>query len=813
MDNPILNQITPYLSLGMLTVFLVFVLIGVLFGMGRGAKRAGLRLIIFGSLMILAFFLTPLIVNGTLNINFKIAGYTPREFVDYASERLIEFLQQNLGDYVVPFQDYIKDYALGIVLAALNIVVFYALYFVVKFIGWLIYAIVAHLAAPKRDKEGKKLPKHAGWGALIGAIQGVFLFVIFLFPINGLVGVVNHAAEYAEQQSTDGGQVQTQAVSAPAIDGENSWNQEQVKEFLQKMNGPLKGYNNFMKYSGIQFLSTKAFEYQMTVRVENGDDINLIQDLNSGAELFLDAKDVMKVVKKLENSTQDGRLDLSTLTTKDYQVLRDFINKAFDLQILNVANQLLEDMDKIFQQPFNDNLEKLPGTEIYANSIYGLLIKNNVTEREVENKYAKYADGLQAAVQYVGEQKLDLVRKDLINTIDFIEALNIYQVSYEGLATPDTMTKFLAQGGLGAKDYFNLSTAKLVKPYGSYETGEYLINVLGDRLTKFKTIQLIGQDKIDNLFLYTKQMDNVASNDGDLKNLIDGMIPLLSGKDALSQNGKKGNWEILGNDVLKVAQVARNYVEIVSDINREKDRLINEQGLQPDEAQTKAILVNLSRLVADGDNKYANVDAIAEVVHSLMYDFKKDDKLPIKDFAVAKLRTIGNGGYVDTLIAMLDNENLEQWKSTLHGIVDVASVMQDSSVSDLIYDIKNGVASSEDIAEEFVKAVADLEPDEVAKMITGVMDIPEAQDMFKGSVQNILNQVSTQDLDELKGMLGGTASDDEVNAIINEANRMKDLLDDYNAAEDKAALETSAENMLNIIAKYKSLINLEQTGD
>ena len=196
-----------------------------------------------------------------------------------------------------------------------------------------------------------------------------------------------------------------------------------------------------------------------------------------------------------------------------------------------------------------------------------------------------------------------------------------------------------------------------------------------------------------------------------------------------------------------------------------------------------------------------------------MYDFKKDGKLPIKDFAVAKLRTIGSGGYVDTLIAMLDNENLEQWKATLHGIVDVASVMQDSSVSDLIYDIKNGAASPEDIAEEFVKAVADLEPDDVAKMITGVMDIPEAQDMFKGSVQNILNQVSTQDPNDLKDMLGGTASVEEVNAIINEANAMKDLLDDYNAAEDKAALEASAENMLKIIAKYKSLINPEQTGD
>ena len=166
--NNIFDKISPFLSLGMLTVFVVFVVTGALFGMGRGVKRAGLRLIIFVGLLLVAFFITPLVVNGVLHVNLKIAGYTPDEAVAYGSEQLVKFLQQNLGDYIVPFQAYIKDYALGIMLAFLNLAVFYALYFVVKFVGLIIYAIMAHYMAPKRTKDGKKLPKHAGWGALVG---------------------------------------------------------------------------------------------------------------------------------------------------------------------------------------------------------------------------------------------------------------------------------------------------------------------------------------------------------------------------------------------------------------------------------------------------------------------------------------------------------------------------------------------------------------------------------------------------------------------------------------------------------------------
>ena len=353
MDNSIFEQISPYISLGMLSVFAVFLVIGMLFGLGRGAKRAGIRFGLWMSLLIIVFFVTPFIVKGLLGSGIVVAGKTPSQHADYFSDQLVVWLQENFGDYVMPFQDYIKDYAYGIVLAGLNLVMFFVLYFVVKFISWIIYAIVVHFAAPKRDHDGNKIKRYRGWGLLVGAVQAVILFVFFMLPINGVIGVVNNAAVYAaqaeanENANSEQGTTQTAVVSGGHHAGEtDSDDSADVGALLQKFNGPLTVYNNVIKYSGIQALSNKAFEYQLTVRVENGNGINLVHDINSGLELVTDAK----VFTKLQDVYQDGKIDLSGLTEKDYATMRKFVNKAFDLQILDIANTILADMDDLFSQ-------------------------------------------------------------------------------------------------------------------------------------------------------------------------------------------------------------------------------------------------------------------------------------------------------------------------------------------------------------------------------------------------------------------------------------------------------------------------------
>ncbi len=839
MDTTILDKIVPFVSLGMLTIFLVFLIIGALFGLCRGVKRASLRLLLFVGMLLIAFFLTPVIVNGALHSNVQIFGSTPQEYVDRASDKVFKYLQQNAGDYVVPFQDYIQDYALGIVLAVLNIAVFYALYFLIKFVGWIIYAVIAHFSAPKRTKDGKKIKKYAGWGALIGAVQGIVLFVVFLFPVNGLLGVVNHAAEYQAQHTQNQSTIQTQSTGR-----DNNSTQIDIENILQKVDAPLKGYNAFMKYSGIEFFSAKAFEYQLTVRIENGQDISLVHDLNSGLELVVDAQNVMKVLEKMQAATQNGRLDLTNLTTQDYTVLRDFINKTFDLQILSVANNLMRDMDKIFATPFNDDLTLVEGTDdVYVNSIYGVLVKNGTTQRDVgqtltaeETNYTKYAAGLQAAVKYIGGKGLNLIRQDLLNAVDFVEKLNIYKVTYDGLPSK-TVAEILAQDNLGAREYFDLSTAKLDNTYGNYDRGEYLIYVLGDRLVHLATVEMVGLEDLDNLLLYSKAMDNMFDNDADLKKLVIDLIPMFVGKNALNhQNAEgvavEGNWPKLGKDIVDVAHVLRNYVTALDDIEAKKEALRG-KGYSDSRLQMEAVLGYMADLVISQDYytahkdtefagkaydeiKYQKIDNLVDALYRLIEDFP-----PVKDFVKSKLATMKSsdeGDYVQMLIDMLDSGK-QQWKDTLHNIVNVANIINNSKLGDLIDKIQN--SSPEDIAKDFINSVSELNQEDVVDMINSVLDVPQIGDAVQDSLGKILDEVNdktkTSDAELEKLLVGeGNTMDandlkavrDKMTAVQNDLTELnKDTITPEKKAELESELPNKIGNLWGEIQKYKPNMN------
>ena len=812
MDNLILEKIAPYVSLGLLIIFLLFVGLGMLFGLFRGVKRASLRLVILFSLLIAAFFATPFIANAFLNLDINIAGQTPRQVVDNMSERIMQAMQTQFGDYIVPFQDYIQEYALGIVFAIMNLVLFLGLYVIIRISSWTIYAIIARFVAPKCDRDGNKNPKHAGLGLLVGAVQGVFLFVIFMFPINGAIGVVNQAAAYYTAQTQNETQITTQANSYGYSDSNDfNFGGIDIDAVLTKVERPLAMYQNFMTYSGLQFLSNKALEYQLTIRVKDADDINLVHDVNSGFELFIDSKDFMKTMTKLKDAYYDGKVDLTVLSADDYAVMRQFINKAFDLQIFNVANNLLNDLDQILSTPFNDDQTKLDGTDIYANSIYGKLIQQNTTTRNFDyelgidevapTNYAQFASGLQTAVNYIGEQKLELIRKDLINMIDFAEALNVYQVTYDGLTGSKTLAEILAQGNLGVKGYLDLTTARLVKTYEPYKQNTPLINVLGDRLTKFSIVQLIGLEHVDNLLMYSKQMDSVAADDEDLKTLVNGLIPLFIGKNALTHGGVKGNWEILGNDIIGTAHVIRDYVTIFDDINQEKERIIAEdtssltEQEKASKAQMQAIINYLSNMITDGENKYEKIDELIGAVYPLINDFK-----PVKTFIKSKLANM-EGEYTETLISMID-KNEEEWKETLHTIVDVADIMKNSKLGELITDVQN--TTPEDLVDKFVEAVQNMDADDVADMLTGIMDIPQVNEIVKENLGKLLDEVSAESTEELQSVLPEGTDAAEVQAQLEE---LKNQIDKYGTPDaDEDALKDA-------VAALWDLINPQSTGD
>jgi len=847
MDNAIFDKISPYISLGMLTVFAVFLVLGMLFGLFRGVKRAGIRLGLLVVMLIVAFFVTPFIVKALLGTNIAIMGKTPAQYADELSDQLVVWLQENWGDYVVPFQDYIKDYASGIVLAGLNLVLFFVMYIVVKLLSWVIYAIVARFAAPKRDRDGNKIKKHAGWGLAVGALQGVFLFVFFMLPVNGVIGVVNQAAVYQAMQ-TDEEQTATQTAAVTESDSTDNNSQIDVDALIEKFSGPLQVYSNVMKYSGLQALSSKAFEYQLTVRVENGEDINLVHDINSGLELAMDAKSFGKVLSKLQNVYQDGKIDLTTLNATDYCIMRNFLNKAFDLQVLNVANTLLADMDKILNTPFGSDETLLDGTDIYENSIYGLLIKSVTTEREIAyelkagetvapTNYAQFAKGVRAVVNYVGERRLNLVRDDLINVIDFVESLSTYEVKYTGLSTPASVAVLLANNSNGVQGYLDLSTAKLTQTYGDYAQGTPVINVLGDRLSKFELVKMLGLADVENLLVYNKAMDNMLNDQVDLKALVDDLIPMFLGENAFTHeiDGAKvqGNWERLGSVLLDVAGVLRDYVTIMDDLDAIKaDLIANAEAkgktMDATTAQARAILQYMANLaiskeyfVAHPDEfdateyddavKYQKIDNLVNASYRLVNEFE-----PVKTFLISQLETMktgDEGAYIQMLIDMLNQEKSE-WESTMRNIVNAADIINNSALGDLIEEFQDlGSGNVKDLTDKLVDSITKLDADDVANMLTDLMDIPEVNDTVQDALTSILDSAA-KDEDTLEELFG-----DEYTTVKADIKRLQKTISDMNdstlteeeQSAAKASLQTDVAALWEAVQQYL-ITNTDETA-
>lgn len=777
-----LDVILPYASMAMLALLGVFVLFGALFGMGRGVKRAGLRLGIFVGLLLVALLLTPVVASGLLGINISINGQTPTEWVDSLSDDLVVMLQESLGQYMTPFGPYIKEYAVGLVLAVLNIILFFLLYIVIKIISWIIYAIVARFAAPKRDKDGNKNKKHVWWGALVGMVQGVLLFVLFLLPIHGVIGVVNQAAQYQDKASQD---TQPQALTTSAYEDDDDNNSQiNLSEVFTKVNDSMAVYNNVMRYSGLRFLSNKAFAYQLTVRVKGSDSINLVHDINTAWELYVDAENLGTVIQKVGDIAET--YDFSLLTAKDYQILRNYINKAFDIQLLHIADHILGDLDDIFNEPFNeDNDAKLAGTEIYEDSIYGMIISQMATEREVKdvNVNQAYADGLQSVVKYVAKQKLDLVRHDLTALIDFAEAVTSYKFTFDGKA--QTLSEVMNGETLDWRGYLDLVTARLSEKQGGYAKDTAMVSVLGDRLKGFSFVQMLGLAHVDNLVVYNKMLDGFFEDEENtaMGDLIVGMVKLFLGDKAFTKGNEKGNWEKLGGVLLDVADVVRDNKDLIDDImklfNQESDDDEADVETQDEAGQfdMQAIFEAISKLIiseeyynehkdefpdykAYGDDvKYKKVYQLVDVIYDTLDTFE-----PVKNFLIDRLNSMADEADKDageetdgknmyrTLAEMLEGER-EDWYSTFRSLVSAANLMNNGTIQGIFEKLQGGDGEGSDLTEKDLAELLDtvvneLNGEDVANLLETVLDMGGIGDTVKGILGETLNGIVDEYLDD-----------------------------------------------------------------
>ena len=157
-----------YLELAIWGITGLTLVVGILLGALRGARRATLRLVLVLCCAVGAYFLRGAITDLVLNI--QVGDVT-------VSETLTEFLgsmAQDLGETVI---------ILATVIA--SVVVFMVAFYLLKFLSWLILFPLLKLVV----KKGKK--KHGIVGAVIGLVQGAVVALCICVPLSGLITQTN----------------------------------------------------------------------------------------------------------------------------------------------------------------------------------------------------------------------------------------------------------------------------------------------------------------------------------------------------------------------------------------------------------------------------------------------------------------------------------------------------------------------------------------------------------------------------------------------------------------------------------------------
>lgn len=169
------------------SLFLVCIILGFLFGWFRGFSKSLVRFIIVLAVTVLAFFVVPSITTAVLKmdiskLNINIGGVSAVTLGDL----IIDLIEQ------VPIvQDLIESSpTLASVITLVpqmlaNVVLFIAFFFIFKWFSMIIYWIIAGIFFSKK-KMGDK-DRHKFVGAVIGTVQGFLVAIVLMVPIFGVV--------------------------------------------------------------------------------------------------------------------------------------------------------------------------------------------------------------------------------------------------------------------------------------------------------------------------------------------------------------------------------------------------------------------------------------------------------------------------------------------------------------------------------------------------------------------------------------------------------------------------------------------------
>lgn len=307
---------TDIISTVIISLFLLILLAGFLFGLGRGFNKSLVRLLIVVAMLVATFFIVPIITEAVMTVDISGMGINISGKAATSVGNIVVLLLESIpGISDIAGTDAYATIINVVPQMILNIVLFVVVFLLLRFISMIIYWIISGICFSKKKTEGKN--KHRLLGSLVGVVQNFIIFLAILVPVVGVVNILGDVEATVNQPETTLTAVQ---VSDSGTD-ETPSGDEQVPATVN-IQDIVEEYNSTWVAKFLQAVKLDQacqFVFDDLTTIKEGDvEYNLKEETLSVSVV---AKDVMELLDL-------GELDFSNPQT--ITLLQKIVNHSYE---------------------------------------------------------------------------------------------------------------------------------------------------------------------------------------------------------------------------------------------------------------------------------------------------------------------------------------------------------------------------------------------------------------------------------------------------------------------------------------------------
>lgn len=375
-----------YVELGIWVITGIALVFSIIMGLVRGSRRATLRLVLILLCAVVTFLLKDYVTNMILNTTVTESG-VQMTLQEYVLSILPEEMAE-LGESVV----------IPLVKVIVGVVVFVVLFWALKLVSWMILYPICKLFVKKGEK------KHAGFGGLIGLVQGVAIALCFCVPLSGLVVQVNRVIPMMDQLGS------AETMSVEASEGEGSSDGAIISEDVQQMlvdfeQGPIGSFYGKT--------CAPLFDFICSVKIEAEDGTNRNVTLSGQIDAL---QAMLDIVKEFNEASEQ----LSELNFSDLSSLSD-LKQTFE-KLDDITGDLSDEAKSTINSVVSAAIDMISAPEDAEDSVKELVeeMKDVLKETDfTEIKFSKELDIIEDLADTL-EKGTDITSEDISATINSV---------------------------------------------------------------------------------------------------------------------------------------------------------------------------------------------------------------------------------------------------------------------------------------------------------------------------------------------------------------------------------------------------------